>query len=73
MQLRPSLSAEEEARKEISVARAERLPDINASLSFSYLGDGFTTKRNLSDYQKAPIPHYGNALSLSVNMPVCLN
>lgn len=69
-QLRPSFSAEEEARHEISVARAGRLPDINASLSFSYLGDGFTTKRNFSDYQKAPIPHYGNALSVNVNQPV---
>lgn len=70
VQLRPSFSAEEEARNEINVARAGRLPDINASLSFSYIGDGFTTKRNFSDYQKAPIPHYGNALSLSVNQPV---
>ena len=69
-QLRPSFSAEEEAGQEIRVARAGRLPDINASLSFSYIGDGFTTKRNFSDYQKAPIPHYGNALSLSVNQPV---
>lgn len=69
-QLRPSFSAEKEANHEISVARADRLPDINASLSFSYIGDGFTTKRNFSDYQKAPIPHYGNALSLSVNQPV---
>ena len=69
-QLRPSFSAEEEANQELRVARAGRLPDINASLSFSYIGDGFTTKRNLSDYQKAPIPHYGNGLSLSVNQPV---
>ncbi len=69
-QLRPSFSAEEEANQEIRVARADRLPDINASLSFSYIGDGFTTKRNFSDYQKAPIPHYGNALSLNVNQPV---
>ena len=69
-QLRPSFSAEEEANQEIRVARAGRLPDISSSLSFSYIGDGFTTKRNFSDYQKAPIPHYGNALSLSVNQPV---
>ena len=69
-QLRPYFSAEDEANQEIRVARAGRLPDINASLSFSYIGDGFTTKRNFSDYQKAPIPHYGNALSLSVNQPV---
>ncbi len=70
VQLRPSFSAEEEANHEVSEARAGRLPDINASLSFSYIGDGFTTKRNFSDYQKAPIPHYGNALNLSVNQPL---
>ena len=52
------------------MARAYRLPVIIASLSFSYIGDGFTTKRNFSDYQKAPIPHYGNALSVSVNQPI---
>ncbi|MDE6522973.1 MAG: TolC family protein [Muribaculaceae bacterium] len=70
LQLRPSFSAEEEARKEINVARANKLPDINASLSIGYNGDGFTTKRNFSDYQKAPIPHFGNGVSLSVNQPL---
>lgn len=69
-QLRPSFSAEEEAVREINVARDGRLPDINATLSLSYIGDGFTTKRNLSDYQKAPIPHFGNGLSLNVSQPV---
>ena len=69
-QLRPSFTAQTEAEREISVARSERLPDINASLSLSYIGDGFTTKRNFSDYQKAPIPHFGNALSVNITQPV---
>ncbi len=69
-QLRPSLSAEEEARQEISVARSGRLPDIEANLSLSYIGDGFTTKRNFSDYQKAPIPHFGNAFGINITQPV---
>lgn len=68
--LRPSFSAEEEARREISVAKSGRLPDINASLSVSYIGDGFTTARDYSDYQKAPIPHFGNALALNVSQPL---
>lgn len=59
-----------EARREIGVARAGRLPDIGVALSLSYLADGFTTDRNFSDYQKAPIPHFGNTLSLSVHQPV---
>ena len=69
-QLRPSLSAQNEAEREINVARSGRLPDINASLSLSYIGDGFTTKRNFSDYQKAPIPHFGNGLAVSITQPV---
>lgn len=69
-QLRPSFTAQTEAEREISVARAGRLPDINASLSLSYIGDGFTTKRNFSDYQKAPIPHLGTGLSLNISQPV---
>ncbi len=68
--LKPSFSAEEEAAREISVARSGRLPDINASLSLSYIGDGFTTKRDFSDYQKAPIPHFGSGFSLNVEQPV---
>lgn len=70
VQLRPSFSAEDEARREISEAKAGKLPDINVSLSFSYMGNGFTTKRDFSDYQKATIPHYGNTLSLSISQPV---
>ncbi|MDE6794048.1 MAG: TolC family protein, partial [Muribaculaceae bacterium] len=69
-QLRPSFASQTEAEHEISVARAGRLPDINASLSLSYIGDGFTTKRNLSDYQKAPIPHLGTGLSVNITQPV---
>lgn len=60
----------EEGRKEIEEARSNYLPDINTSLSLSYIGDGFTTRRNYSDYQKAPIPHLGTGLSLSVEQPV---
>lgn len=69
-QLRPSLTAQTEAEREISVARSGRLPDINASLSLSYIGDGFTTKRDFSDYQKAPIPHFGSGISVSITQPV---
>ncbi len=69
-QLRPSITARTEAEREISVARAGRLPDINASMSVSYIGDGFITTRNFSDYQKAPIPHLGTGLSLNINQTV---
>lgn len=70
VQLRPLFTANEEARREISVARSRRLPDISAGLSFSFIGDGFTTKRDFSNYQKADIPHFGNGLSIDVSQPV---
>lgn len=69
-QLHPYFAAEEEAKREISVARSERLPEINASLSLSYIGDGFTTKRNFSDYQRAPIPHLGDGLAVNLRQPL---
>lgn len=69
-QLRPSLTAQTEAEREVSVARAGRLPDVSASMSVSYIADGFTTKRDFSDYAKAPIPHLGTGLSLSISQPL---
>ncbi|MBD5282335.1 MAG: TolC family protein [Bacteroides sp.] len=69
-QLRPAITAIEEAEKAISTARANRLPDISASLSVSYIGDGFTTERNFSDYQKAPIPHLGTGLGINLTQPL---
>lgn len=70
VQLRPSFAAEDEARHQIEVARNGRLPEIETNLSLSYIGDGFTIKRGFSDYQRAPIPHFGNTLGISVNQPV---
>lgn len=70
VQLRPFVTAQNEAAQEISVARSARLPEIDATLSLSYIGDGFTTKRDFSDRQTAPIPHFGNGLSVSVSQPV---
>lgn len=68
--LRPSFSSQAEAEHEISVAKTRRLPDINASMSVSYIGDGFTVKRNFTDYQRAPISHLGTGLSLNISQPV---
>lgn len=69
-QLRPWFTAEEEADRGVDLARSKWLPDISANLSLSYIGDGFTTDRNFSDYQKAPIPHLGNGVGLGVEQPL---
>lgn len=70
VQLRPSVSAVEEALRDESVARSHRLPDISADLSLSYIGEGFITKRNFSDRQKAPIPHVGNGFVVNLTQPL---
>lgn len=69
-QLRPSLTAQDEAEQEIKVAKNGRLPDITASLSVSYIGDGFITKRDFSGYEKAPIPHFGNGVAVGISQPL---
>lgn len=70
VQLRPYFTAENEASHEIRVARNARLPEINASLSASYIGNGFITKRNFTGYEKAPIPHLGDGFSINVTQPL---
>lgn len=69
-QLRPSRTAQTEAEREIYIAKSQRLPDISAKLSLSYIGDGFTIGRDFSDCQKAPIPHFGNSLTVNINQTV---
>lgn len=69
-QLRPSFSAEEETQREISVAKSGRLPEINANVSVSFIGDGFITERDFTGYQRAPIPHFGNAAGVKVEQPL---
>lgn len=70
LQLRPYITAQEEAKKEVDISRSNRLPDIQTSMSVSYIGDGFTTDRSFSDYTKATIPHFGNNLSININQPL---
>ncbi|MDE7413655.1 MAG: TolC family protein [Muribaculaceae bacterium] len=69
-QLRSMISAQKETEKDIAVAKSALLPDINAGLTLSFIGDGFTTKRNYTDYQVAKIPHLGTGLNINVNQPV---
>lgn len=51
-------------------AKAQRLPDINASLSASYLGDGNLWDRDFSNGQTISMPHFGNNFALQASMTV---
>ncbi len=63
-------SAISEAEAGIDAAKAERLPDVEASAAFSYLGGGRITDRNLTNGFGVHIPHYGNNFALTASMPV---
>lgn len=68
--LKPSATRVEEAREGVKVAKNARLPEIDASLSFSYLGDGRMTDRNFSNGFKAPMPHFGNNFAVEATQAV---
>ena len=57
--LRPSFTAIDEAHEAVRVAKNDRLPDIDVSLSFSYLGDGTLMERDFTQVERAPMPHLG--------------
>ena len=65
--LRPSFTAIDEAHEAVRVAKNDRLPDIDVSLSFSYLGDGTLMERDFTQVERAPMPHLGNNFALEVS------
>ena len=47
-------------------AKSSRLPDVNTSLSASYIGNGYLWDRNFSNGMPIDMPHFGNNFSLQV-------
>lgn len=62
-----SRTAVDEADEAVRVAKSNRLPSLDASLSFSYLGNGRIWDRDFSDGANAPMPHYGNNFSIEAS------
>ena len=60
----------EVADKSIEIAKSKRLPDINAQLSLSYIGNVLLTDRNFSNIQGQSSPHYGNSFALDAKQVV---
>lgn len=48
----------------VEAAKAQRLPDIGASLSIGYLGDGVLGDRDLTGWQHIDNPHFMNNFAL---------
>ncbi len=55
-----------EAQQGVKVAKNGYLPDIDLSLSASYLGNGCLTDRNFSNTQCVKMPHFGNNFAVQV-------
>jgi putative outer membrane efflux protein len=68
--LRPCATGISEAHEGVRVAKNARLPEIEASLSFSYLGDALLTDRNFSNGSNASMPHYGNNFAIEATQVV---
>lgn len=69
-QLKLSRTGLETALNATEVAKNAKLPTIEASLSFSYLGDGTIMDREFKNINRAPMPHFGNNFALEASQVV---
>ncbi len=68
--LRAQRSSEEIARQGIQVAKSQKLPDINTSLSTSYIGNALMTNRHFGDAHGLHSPHFGNSFTLEAQQTI---
>ena len=68
--LRTSLSGVEAAHLGIEAAKSKKLPDLDASLSFSYIGNALITDRNFSNVHGLKSPHFGNNFAFQAQQVV---
>lgn len=60
----------EAADEALKAAKAQRLPDVNASLSVSYLGNGYLWDRHFDNGMSVHIPHFGNNFALEAQQVI---
>lgn len=63
-------TGKEAADEALKNAKSQRLPDIGASLSFSYLGNGYLWDRNFKNGQNISMPHFGNNFALEAQQVI---
>ncbi len=68
--IRTYKTGKEAADEALKAAKSERLPDIGASLSFSYLGNGYLWDRDFTNGQNIPMPHFGNNFALEAQQVI---
>ena len=65
--LRTSLSGVEAAHLGIEAAKSKKLPDLDASLSFSYIGNALITDRNFA-FQAQQVVYAGGAINAGIKL-----
>lgn len=60
----------EAANLGIESAKSKRLPDLDASLSFSYIGNALLTDRDFSNVHGLSTPHFGNNFAFNAQQVV---
>lgn len=63
-------TGKEVSDENLKAAKAQRLPDISASLSGSYWGNGKLWDRDFSNATKIDMPHWGNNFALEAQQVV---
>lgn len=63
-------TGKEAASEALKAARNQRLPDITASVSGSYWGNGKLWDRDFGNAMKIDMPHWGNNFSLEVQQMI---
>lgn len=68
--IRTQKTGVEAARQGVEAAKSQRLPDVDASLSVSYIGNALLTDRDFSNAHGLSSPHLGNSFSLQAQQAV---
>ena len=63
-------TGKEAAEEALKAAKAQRLPDVNVSLSASYWGNGKLWDRDFSNAMTVDMPHFGNNFALEAQQVV---
>ena len=68
--LRTSKTGVEAANLGIESAKSKRLPDLDASLSFSFIGNALLMDRDFSDIHGLKSPHFGNNFAFQAQQAI---
>jgi outer membrane protein len=69
-QLKIAQTEAETAQAATQSARTAMTPSLDISLSTSYIGNGFITDRDFSNYQRVEMPHFGNDFGIEASQVI---